>query len=129
MPRVLPAELVDESIVNDIEYWERLYKRPGALLTISRSSNEDFKERQLNIYLDGERVATLMFGESFTREIEPGPHRLRVSNTLVWRSVDFDARIGDQVRFEAVNRAGKSTYPMLLIFGVGILYVTVRRTG
>jgi hypothetical protein len=98
-----------------------------ATLTVTRTSEEDFKQRQLIVHLDGKKLATLMFGDSVTRDIEPGTHRLRVSNTLVWKNVDFTLRPGEQAYFEVVNRAGRATYPMLLIFGVGPLYVTVKR--
>lgn len=102
-------------------------ERLPASLTITRTCEEDFKQRQLIVCLDGVRLATLLFGDSITRDIEPGPHRLRVSNTLVWKTVNFNIQAGDQVFFEVVNRAGIGTYPMLLVFGVGPLYVTVRR--
>jgi hypothetical protein len=36
---------------------------------------------------------------------------------------------GEQVRFEAINRAGHLTYPMLVILGAGPLYVTLRRVS
>ena len=68
-----------------------------------------------------------MFGESISRDVAPGPHTLRVSNTLVWKTVSFDVKPGEQVRFQAINRAGKLTYPMLVVFGAGPLYVTLRR--
>ena len=98
-----------------------------ATLTVTRTSNEDFKQRQLIVYLDGQKLATLLFGDSVTRDVEAGPHRLRVSNTLVWKNVDFTLRPGEQALFEVINRAGRATYPMLMIFGVGPLYVTVKR--
>ncbi|HEY7030343.1 MAG TPA: hypothetical protein VH482_03400, partial [Thermomicrobiales bacterium] len=59
--------------------------------------------------------------------VEPGPHSIRVSNTLVWKTVEFTVGPGEQVFFEVVNRAGRTTYPMLMILGVGPLYVTIRR--
>jgi hypothetical protein len=34
---------------------------------------------------------------------------------------------GEQVLWEAINRAGRITYPMMVIIGVGPLYVTLRR--
>ncbi len=52
---------------------------------------------------------------------------LRVSNTLVWKTVEFVASPGEQIFFEVINRAGFLTYPMLMILGVGPLYVTIRR--
>jgi hypothetical protein len=98
-----------------------------ATLTVTRTSEEDFKQRQLIVYLDGVKIATLLWGDSITKDVEPGPHRLRVSNTLVWKTVEFTLKPGEQAYFEVINRAGIGTYPMLLIFGVGPLYVTVRR--
>jgi hypothetical protein len=98
-----------------------------ASLTVTRTSEEDFKQRQLIVWLDGERLATLLFGDSITRDLPPGQHRLRVSNTLVWKTVEFTLKPGEQAYFEVINRSGSGTYPMLLIFGVGPLYVTVSR--
>ena len=113
--------------VDDIEYWERIYQMHPSSVTVSRTSDEDFKQRQLVIWIDGERLGDLMFGNAFSRDVAPGRHRLRVSNTLVWKTVHFDVKPGEQVRFEVINRPGKLTFPMLVIMGVGPLYVTVRR--
>ena len=124
---VLIVELPLETLVDDIEYWERLYNQQPASLTIVRTSNEDFKDRQIYLTLDDQKVGTLLFGETFTTELDPGTHRLKFNNTFVWKTIDFDIKIGEQVRFEVINRPGKLTYPMLLIVGVGPLYLKVRR--
>lgn len=96
-------------------------------LTVSRTSNDDFKERQLVIWIDGDKVRELMFGEVFSRNVAPGKHTLRVSNTLVWKTVKFEVQPGEEVRFEVVNRPGWLTYPLLLTLGAGPLYLTVSR--
>jgi hypothetical protein len=106
--------------------------RPGAeafpaSVTITRTSQDDFKSRQLIVWLDGARVATLLWGDSTTCEIQPGPHRLRVSNTLVWKTIDFAVQPGEQVFFEAINRMGPGSVLFILMFGVGPLYVRVNR--
>jgi hypothetical protein len=116
-----------DELVFDIGYWERLFQTPSSTVTVTRTSPEDFKQRQLIISLDGQKIGTLLFGEGLTRDIDPGPHRLRVSNTLVWKTIEFTVKAGEQIRFEAVNRPGRGTYTMLLIVGVGPLYVTVTR--
>lgn len=113
--------------LDDARYWERVYEMHPASVTIERRSADDFKQRQLVVWLDGERLGDLMFGDAFRRDVHPGPHKLRVSNTLVWKTIDFEVKPGEQVRFEAINRPGRVTYPMLVILGVGPLYVTVRR--
>ena len=116
-----------ETLVDDIAYWERIYQMHPSSVTVSRTSEEDFKQRQLVIWIDAEKIGDLMFGEAFSRDVAPGRHTLRVSNTLVWKTVTFDVKPGEQVRFEVVNRPGRLTYPMLVLLGVGPLYVTVRR--
>ncbi|HET9263648.1 MAG TPA: hypothetical protein VFO14_11415 [Vicinamibacterales bacterium] len=96
-------------------------------ITVSRRVPEDVKQRQLVLSLDGRPWATLMFGEIATMELEPGPHELRIHNTLVWKTVGFDAAPGQHVRYSAANRAGWGTYTMLSLFGVGPLYVSITR--
>jgi hypothetical protein len=112
---------------DDVAYWERIYAMEPSSITVSRTSAEDFKQRQLVIWIDGEKVGDLMFGHAFSRDAAPGRHTLRVSNTLVWKTVTFDVKPCEQVRFEVVNRPGRLTYPMLAILGVGPLYLTVKR--
>jgi hypothetical protein len=114
---------------DDAHYWERVFHMQPASVTIVRRSDEDFKQRQLVVWLDGEKLGDLMFGDAFTRDVHAGRHTLRVSNTLVWKTVTFDVKPGEQVRFEAINRPGRFTYPMLVMLGVGPLYVTLRRVA
>ena len=108
--------------------------RPGALdelfpsaVTITRTSQEDFKSRQLVVSIDGAHVATLLWGDSITRELAPGRHRLRVHNTLVWKTVEFTLAPREQVFFEAINRSGISTNVLLPVLGMGPLFVTLKR--
>jgi hypothetical protein len=98
-----------------------------ASVTVTRTSEEDFKSRQLIVWIDGERAAELLWGDSITRDLPPGPHRIRVSNTLVWKTVHFELKHGEQVFFEAINRPGWGSLPMLLLLGVGPLFVELRR--
>jgi hypothetical protein len=98
-----------------------------AAVTITRTSKEDFGSRQLEVSIDGEHVATLLFGDSITRELLPGSHRLRIHNTLVWKTVDFTLNAHEQIFFEAVNKAGPGTYLMMLVVGIGPLYVHIKR--
>ena len=43
------------------------------------------------------------------------------------RDQPFVVKPGEQVRFQAINRAGKLTFPLLVVFGAGPLYVTLKR--
>jgi hypothetical protein len=96
-------------------------------VTVTRTSEEDVRIRQLEVSIDGKPEGTLLFGDSVTRELAAGPHRLRVHNTLVWRTVEFALHAGEHVRFAAVNRAGFGTYSLVALLGAGPLYVTLRR--
>ena len=98
-----------------------------ARITVSRQSPDDVRIRQLVVSIDGKTTATILYGESMTREVEPGPHRLRVHNTLVWKTVDLELNPGDHARFTVVNRAGFGTYWMVGLLGAGPLYLTIRR--
>lgn len=97
------------------------------MLTVERRDPADVRVRQVVISVDGAPFATLLFGQSATRPIPPGAHRLRVHNTLVWKNVAFDAAPGEHVRFAAVNRAGPGSMTLLALLGAGPLYVTVER--
>lgn len=102
---------------------------PGfpSAVTVTRTSEADFQSRQLVASIDGREIATLLWGDSVTCHLEPGPHRLRVHNTLVWKTVDFTLAPGEQIFFEAINRTGAGTLLMTILFGVGPLYVTLKR--
>jgi hypothetical protein len=98
-----------------------------ARVTVTRRSPDDVRQRQIVVALDGEQWATLLYGQSATREVGPGRHRLRVHNTLVWKTVEIDVGPGEEARFSVVNRAGFGTYALVSLLGVGPLYVTVNR--
>lgn len=99
----------------------------GARVTITRRSAEDARERQVVVSIDGRKRATLMYGGSFTADIEPGTHRMRVHNTLVWKTAHFDVAAGDHARFTVINRPGGSTTGLLTILGARPLYLTLIR--
>ena len=96
-------------------------------VTVTRTAEDDFKVRQILVSIDGERVATLLWGDSVTKDIEPGPHRIRFNNTFVWKTIHFTLAPGQQAFFEVINRPGFGTLPMMMVLGVGPLYLTVRR--
>ena len=99
-----------------------------ARLTVHRTSAEDAKQRQVILSLDGQRLATLLFGQRVTREIAPGWHRLRANNTLVWKTVVFEAVPGAEIHFSVVNRAAPGMMWMVALLGAGPMFVSVERT-
>lgn len=123
----MDAVLEKAPSVGDADYWQQVFDMKPAMLTVTRTDPADVKHRQLIVTLDGERLGQLMFGETLTHEMPPGPHRLRISNTLFWKTFKFIAAPGEAIRFHAVNRAGRLTYPLMVVMGAGPLYLTVRR--
>ena len=96
-------------------------------ISVHRTHDDDIRQRQVHVELDGARVATLVFGESFTREIAPGAHELRFNNTLVKKTFKFDAAPGEHVEVDVINHPGKITLGFLSLLGVAPLYLTVIR--
>ena len=99
----------------------------SARITVSRRDPQDVRDRQIVVSLDGEPLATLLFGEEATREVAPGEHRLRAHNTLFWKTHTITLAPGEHARFSAVNRAGMGTFSLLGLLGAGPLYMTFER--
>ena len=99
----------------------------AARVTISRTLATDVGQRQVYVSLDGERIATLLFGESVTRDLRPGSHKVTLNNTLVRKTLRFDAQPGQQIEFVFANRPGRFTLGFLALMGVAPLFLTVER--
>jgi hypothetical protein len=100
-----------------------------ATLTIARQSPNDVGIRQVFIALDGKPFGVLVNGESVTKEVAAGEHRMRIHNTLVWKNIPLVLKPGEHVRFMITNRAGFGTYALVAALGVGPIYLTVERQG
>ncbi|HEY8549053.1 MAG TPA: hypothetical protein VIL35_03775 [Vicinamibacterales bacterium] len=90
---------------------------PPTLLTIHRTADWDEQTRQIICRVDGKRVGQLLYGETLTVEIAPGPHKLRVDNTLFWKTVEFEAEPGAHVHFTVWNRSWGGYYLMIVFIG------------
>jgi hypothetical protein len=102
---------------------------PGmARLTVHRSSPADARQRQVILTLDGEPLATLLYDQQTTRQIPAGQHRLRANNTLVWKTIEFEAAPGDDLHISIVNRAAPGMLALVALFGAGPMYVTMEMT-
>jgi hypothetical protein len=96
----------------------------AAHLTVARNLPIDVRQRQIFIAVDGARWATLVFGESVTREIPSGSHTLRAHNTLVWKTLTFEAQPGEHAAFDVANRPGRGFLSAMALLGVGPLFLT-----
>jgi hypothetical protein len=111
--------------VDGLAFYDRSVER--ASITVVRRSPADVKQRHIFISVDGERIAELAYGQSVTREVEPGRHSLRAYNTLVWKTLDCDLQPGEHARFVVINRPGIGTWTMLSLLGTGPIYLTFER--
>ena len=96
-------------------------------VTISRTSPDDVKQRQIIVKLDGNRLGELMWGDEITRPIEPGRHRLQVDNTWNWKTIELDIAAGDHLKFQTMSRAGRFTWFLVSMLGAGPIYVSIKR--
>ena len=91
----------------------------AARLTVHRTATWDEQSRQILCSVDGKHVGQLLFGQTLTREIPPGSHTLKANNTLVWKTVPFEAGPGDHVHFTVWNEAMGGWWARLLFIFVG----------
>jgi len=110
----------------DILNIERQPAEP-ARITICRQSPTDAGFREIFVSIDGEQVTMLQFGETYTCEINPGPHRLRAHNTMFWKTHQIVLRPGEHVKFTAINRTGTISFGLLFMLGAFPLYLTFER--
>jgi hypothetical protein len=108
-----------------------LEKSWTATITVRRQSKEDVGYREIFISLDGERIGILQHGDTITRDIPPGPHRVQAHNTLFKKTLEFTVGVGEHATFMAANRAGWGTYSVWAFWigflGAGPFYLTLER--
>jgi hypothetical protein len=123
-PEPAPGEV--DRMIGDLEAsWK-------ATITIRRQAPNDVGYREVFVSLDDEKSETLlMHGETMTREVTPGPHRLKAHNTLFVKTIDFTVGAGEHASFITINRAGFGTYSALAFLlgflGAGPFYLTFER--
>ena len=99
---------------------------PPTLLTIHRTYERDEQSRQIICALDGRRFGQVLYGQRLTIEVAPGPHLLRIHNTLLWRTAPFEAEPGAHVHYTVWNRGWGEAYYLMIVFvgaaplGVGL---------
>jgi hypothetical protein len=96
-------------------------------VTFCRTHRTDIGQRQVVVRLDGGAPVTLRFGESWTEEIQPGQHRLRIHNTLFWKNLTFATEPGEHLEFQIINSARWWTAGMVGLLGSAPLFLTVLR--
>jgi len=101
--------------------------QPPARVTVARTSPDDVGQRQVIVSVDDGPRAQLLYGESIGWDVTPGRHVLKAHNTLVRKTIEFEAGPGEPIRFAVANRASKWMFGFLVVMGVAPLYLTVER--
>lgn len=98
-------------------------------ITVSRQAPRDIGQREVFVALDGKEFAIMRYGDVVTRDAEPGPHLLRVHNTMIWKRIEIELRPGEHAHFTVVNRPGWGTYAIASVLGAGPVYLDVERNA
>ena len=98
-----------------------------AWLTVRRTSDDDIKERELYVSLDGERLGILKYGDGATVPVAAGRHTLRVHNTLSRKKAEFDIAPGQHVRFRMANVPGKGFAYWAFFIGAALFWTVLER--
>ena len=127
--QVVTTDTIREPTVADLDgVIEQLRKSWTARITVRRAAPFDVATKDIYVSLDGESLGLLGAGQDLSREVTPGPHRLRVHNTLFWKTLDVTVKVNEHVTFLAANRPGFGTYSVLAyLLGTNIVYLTVER--
>jgi hypothetical protein len=99
----------------------------SAQLTIARRDADDFQDRQILLFVDDEPWGRVRYGCALTRDIAPGPHRVRAFNTLFSKTVTLDVKPGEHVRLRTGNGFPKAGWLLMLVLHVTYLMVRLER--
>ena len=98
-----------------------------ARITICRQSPQDAGYREVYVSLVSKSLVMRRYGDSYTTEVTPGPHRLRAHNTLFRKTLPIVLRPGEHAKFVAINRTGTISFGLLFMLGAFPLYLTFDR--
>ena len=102
---------------------------PAATITITRDSPDDVQDRWIRIYIDDLPKEILRYGETLTREVPAGHHRVKAHNTLSSHTIEFDASPGEEVRIRCHNTVARGGILMLMATGFAFINVKLERVS
>ncbi|MFN2447334.1 MAG: hypothetical protein ABR606_17330 [Vicinamibacterales bacterium] len=129
-----PRVDVEDVTLSETDELERLWARdpgrppgivtpPQATLTVVRNSPNDFSDRQIYVWVDGEACGKIRYGDSIVRDVAAGPHHVRVFNTLLSRTVTVEVAPGEHARLRCGT--GMPAAGWLMMFFLHVTYLRV----
>jgi hypothetical protein len=98
-----------------------------ARVSLSRTFPDDWADRTINVWVNGERLRPIRYGQTIEVSLPPGRHSVKVHNTLRGKSLEFDAAPGEHVRLACGNQTAAGGLLMMLMMGVAALRVRLER--
>ena len=98
-----------------------------ATIVLRRTSSEDVGVREIYVTIDGRDAGVLRPGDIVTKQVPPGRHVVKASNTLFRTTVEFDAAEGETIRYQCENGLSPGGIVMVLFMGVAYLKVKLVR--
>jgi hypothetical protein len=95
-----------------------------ARLTVTRDHPRDTGQRHVLVYVDDRKVGALLPGQSLTREVPAGRHRLKAHNTLFGKTLEVSVEEGGHARFRTANVPGPLSW-LVFVLGAGPVYVVL----
>lgn len=88
-----------------------------ATLVIRRNDPSDCKARTVIVYLDGQRIGVLKYGDRLTAEVSEGKHVIKLDNTWTTKTLSLDVEAGTTREFVAGNRTSGCAMFILAVTG------------
>ena len=120
---VLAREELERAWQLDASAPRRANVIPDTTIIVTRSSPNDFQDRQIYLWIDDEALGKIRYGQAISKPIEPGRHTVRAFNTLFTREITVDAAPGEQVRLTCGT--GMPTAGWLLMIFLHVTYLRV----
>ncbi|HXG90392.1 MAG TPA: hypothetical protein VNJ02_18860 [Vicinamibacterales bacterium] len=137
--KVTTASVVDAPEISfDRADFERAWQRdadlprhggvvPETAIVVRRTSPNDFQDRQIYVWIDDEAMGKIRYGDAISRPIEPGPHTVRVFNTMFTRTLTVDVAPGEQVRVQCGTGMPEAGWLLMVFLHVTYLRVWLLR--
>jgi hypothetical protein len=100
---------------------------PDTTIIVTRSSPNDFQDRQIYLWIDDEALGKIRYGQAISKAIDPGRHTVRAFNTLFTREITVEAAPGEQVRLTCGTGMPTAGWLMMIFLHVTYLRVWIER--